>query len=368
MRFVIKQKDFLKELQYTQGVIERKNTVPILSHVLLEASGKNLLIAATDLDVSIQCMSPADVQTSGAAAISARKLFEIVRLLPNEDVSIKVLDRGWVQIICGNSTFKVAALEKESFPRTPSVEGRTISLPAPVLRRMIGRCIFAIAEEESRYMLNGALMLVESGVLTLVATDGHRLALVRWKGKGIKSEEDRRVLIPKKTLVELSKLASGEQPSIEFASDENHLFFKVGERVLVSRTLAGQFPNYELVIPRENDKKVVLDVMALTAGLRRAAVLADEQSRAVRLSFKEGQLHISATSADVGEARESVPAKYEGGPVEIGFNAQYLLDFLTSLESEEVVLEVKDLETQGLFQPEPEGDHTYNYVVMPMKL
>ena len=368
MRFVIKQSDFLKELQYTQGVIERKNTVPILSHVLIEASGKNLFIAATDLDVSIQCTSPADIQTSGAAAVSARKLFEIVRLLPNEDISIKALDHGWIQIICGNSRFKVAALEKESFPKIPALDGTTISLPTSTLRGMIGRCIFAIAEEESRYMLNGALMLLKSGVLTLVATDGHRLALISREEKGINLEEERRVLVPKKTLVELGKLVSSEEANVEFAGDENHLFFKVGHRVLVSRTLVGQFPNYELVIPRENDKKIVMNAAALTAGLRRAAILANEQSRAVHLSFKEDQLHISATSADVGEARESVAVEYQGEPLEIEFNAQYLLDFLANLESEEVVLEAHDSETQGLLKPKPEPDYAYNYVVMPMKL
>ena len=368
MRFVIKQSDFLKELQYTQGVVERRNTVPILSHVLLEAAGKNLLITATDLDVSIRCTSAADIQVGGAIAVSARKLFEIIRLLPNSDIQFKTLDQGWVQIVCEKSKFKVAGLEKEDFPGIPAVEKKTISLPALVLRGMITRCISAITQEESRYTLNGALMVLQSGSLGLVATDGHRLALITQKVKGIKLEEEKRVIIPKKTLVELSKLISEEEPIIEFASDENHLFFQVGARVLVSRTLVGQFPNYEMVIPRENNKTIVMGVVAFTSALRRAAVLADEQSRAVRLSFKKDQLDISATSANVGEARETVGVDYHGEPFEIGFNAQYLLDFLVNLESEEVVLEARDGETQGLLKPKPDGDSLYHYVIMPMKL
>ena len=366
MHFTVKQVDLLRELQFVQGVVERKNTVPVLSHLLLETTGSNLLINATDLDVSIQCVSGAEVKVSGAVTLSARKLFDIVRLLPESDIQFKLVDQGWVQIICESSRFKVAGLSKENFPTIPEVSGEITILPTTIVRHMVTRSVFAITQEESRYTLNGALMILKPGDITLVSTDGHRLVLIQRSLEGVK--EERRVIIPKKTLIELSKLATTDSPEIEFGSDENHLFFKVGKRLLVSRLLAGQFPNYEMVIPRENNKSISINTAGFTSALRRAALMADEQSRAVRFSFKPEQLDISATSVDVGEARETVKITYTGEPVEIGFNAQYLLDFLAGLESEEVVFEVRDAETQGLLKPKTAGEYVYNYVVMPMKL
>ena len=368
MDFLVSQSNLLQELQFAQGVVERKNTVPILSHLLLEAIGENLFITATDLDVSIRCASTANIKVSGSVALSARKLFDIARLLPELDIHFRTIEQGWLQIACANSRFKVATLTKENFPAVPVVNGETIPLPTKAVRHMVARSIFAITQEESRYTLNGALMILKGETLTIISTDGHRLVLIRRALEGVNVESERRVIVPKKTLVELSKLAGVDEPTIEFGSDENHLFFRAGERLLVSRILAGQFPNYEMVIPHENEKRITANTLDLTGALKRAAVMADDQSHAVRLFFKAGQLDISATSADIGEARETLTTDYEGDPLEIGFNAQYLLDFLTNLDSEEVVFEVRDTETQGLLKPKTAGDYLYNYVVMPMKL
>lgn len=368
MQFSIKRGDLLKELQYVQGVVERKNTVPILSHLLLETTGTYLVVTATDLDVSIQCVSPASIKVSGALTVSARKLFDIARLLPDAEVHFKAQERDWVQITCEKSKFRVAGLGKENFPDIPTINGTGVHLPAGMVHDMISRSIFAITQEESRYALNGALMILRPNGMSMVTTDGHRLALVSRDLELQGVDQETRFLVPKKTLVELSKLASEETSTLEFNSTENHLFFKVGKRLLVSRLLAGQFPNYEIVIPKENDKKVCLNTSGFTDALKRAAVMADEQSHAVRLSFREGQLEISATTTDIGEAREIVPADYQGEPFEIGFNAQYLLDFLTGLESEEVSFELRDADTQGLLQPKGKGDYLYHYVTMPMKL
>lgn len=368
MDFVVKKNDLLKELQYVQGVVEKKNTVPILSNLLLETTGNSLIITATDLDVSIRCACPAAVKVSGSLTISARKLFDIVRLLPESDVHFKSTERDWIQITCERSKFKVAGLGKENFPDIPSVNGKSIHLPAPILRYMIGRSIFAITQEESRYSLNGALMIITPGNLTLVTTDGHRLALITRNVEVSGLAGEIRVLIPKKTLVELSKLAGEDFPTVQFGHTENHLFFEIGKRLLVSRVLVGQFPNYEMVIPKDNHRKVTLNTTEFADALRRAAIMADEQSRAVRLSVKEGQVDISASYADVGEAREVLSVNYKGEPLDIGFNAQYLLDFLSGLESDEVVFELRDEETQGLLQPKAGEEYSYNYVVMPMKL
>jgi len=366
--FIVKKGELLKELQNVQGVVERKTTVPILSNLLLETSGNMLMVTATDLDVTVQGSCSASIKVSGALTLSARKLFDIVRLLPESDIHFRVDSKNWVHVTCERSKFKIASLPKDNFPDIPSVESETVALPAQTLRHMVNSCIFAITQEESRYTLNGALMMIHPGSITCVTTDGHRLAFIARNVDIAGVEGETRALIPRKTLVELSKLAPEELESIEFANTENHLFFTIGERQLISRVLNGQFPNYEMVIPKENDKRVVLSRLEFSDALKRVAVMADEQSRAVRLSVKEGTLDISSATSDVGEAKESIPVTYQGDEVEIGFNAQYLLDFLSGLSSEEVALDLRDEDTQGLLSPMPAEDYTHQYVVMPMRL
>lgn len=368
MDFVVKKSQLFKELQYVQGVVERKATVPILSNLLLELSGNTLAVTATDLDVTVQCNSTATVKVSGAAAVSAHKLFDIVRLLPEAEIHFKSGSGSWIHINCERSRFKVASLSKDDFPDIPTLEGSTLSLPATALRYMINRSIFAITQEESRYTLNGALMVIQPERMIMVTTDGHRLVLITHGLEIPDLEEEVRVLIPKKTLVELSKITAEDLLSVEFGRTENHLFFQAGERLLVSRVLTGQFPNYEMVLPRGNDRQVLLNTLDFADALRRVAIMADDQSHAVRFSIKESQLDISSASTDFGEARESIAAVYDGNPLEIGFNALYLLDFLNAVDTEQVKLELKDQETQGLLRPEALEEYDYSYVVMPMKL
>ena len=368
MDFVVKKSELLRELQYAQGGVERKATVPILSNLLLETAGNTLVVTATDLDVTLQCPCPASIKVSGALTVSARKLFDIVRFLPEADVHFKSDGQNWIQITCERAKFKIASLPKENFPDIPSIDMETISLPAQPLHHMSTRCAFAITQEESRYTLNGALMIVDPGHVTFVATDGHRLVFISHgvKTEGVESEN--RVLVPKKALNELSKLAAENDTQVEFGHSENHLVFRVGERLLVSRALTGQFPNYKMVIPQENDKCAVLSTADFGSALKRISIMADEESHAVRLSVKKDQLEIQSSGTEIGEAKETMSANYQGVDLEIGFNAQYVLDFLSGLESAEIELHLRDGETQGLFNPKPAGDYQHQYVLMPMKL
>jgi DNA polymerase-3 subunit beta len=368
MDFTVSKSELLRELQYVQGVVERKTTVPILSNLLFETTGNALVVTATDLDVTVQCACSANIKVSGAVTVSARKMFDIVRLLPEADIHFKTTSAEWLSVTCERSRFKVATLSKENFPDVPSVEGETISLPAGALRYMINRCIFAITQEESRYTLNGALMKVKPGSITFVTTDGHRLALITHNCEITAIDGEVEVLVPKKTLVELGKLTSDDVATVDFGHSKNHLFYRVADRLLVSRILSGRFPNYEMAIPSENTRKVNLSSADFADALKRVSVMADEQSHAVRFAVKESQLEISSASADFGEATETVSADYAQEPLEIGFNALYLLDFLTGLESDEVTLSLKDKETQGLLQPGESKDYDYSYVVMPMKI
>ena len=367
MEFVVEKTAFFKELQNVQGVVERKTTVPILANILLEADQGRLAVTATDLDVTVCCSCPAEVQAGGALAISARKLVDIVRLLPEKPIHFKSGEEGWIHVRCERSRFKIASLSKDNFPEVPVVEGETIRLPSEVLRYMISHTIFAVTQEESRYSLNGALMVLEGSQLILVATDGHRLAMVRKELDPAPTTEGVRILIPKKTLVELGKMAE-EVESVEFGHSENHLFFRLDERLLVSRVLTGQFPNYEMVVPRDNDREALMDSDEFSSAVKRVQVMADEQSRGVRFSLSSGELNISAASADYGEAKESLPAQYQGESIEISFNANYLVDFLQVLSTEQVCLKLRDSETQGLLVPQEEGGYEYQYVIMPMKL
>jgi DNA polymerase-3 subunit beta len=368
MKFSVTRNALLNELNLVQGVIEKKSTIPILSNILLEAAGEHIDIAATDLDVTIRCGCPATVDSEGATTISARRLFDIVRLLPDGvDIEFTLLENDWVELRSGNTQYKIVALPKENFPSIPEAAPATAMIPGALFRSMIQKTMFAITQEESRYSLNGALLALFPNEIRMVATDGHRLALVSktMEIPGIDAEV--KALIPRKTLVEIQKLIGDQDVIIEFGRDENHLFFGAGNKRLVSRILAGQFPNYELVVPRDNDKFIVSTTRALGDGIRRAAVMSDEKLRAIRLSFRSGALELTASCAEAGEAREVVPIEYEGETIDIGFNPHYLLDFIGACNTDSVSISIKDSETQGLLRPGAPSDLDYRYVVMPMK-
>jgi DNA polymerase III subunit beta len=368
MEFTVKRNRLLNELNLVQGVIEKKSTIPILANILLEASGNEVAITATDLDVSICCGCSAEVGVPGLLTVSARRLFDIVRLLPEEaDINFALLENDWVKLKAGRSEYKVVGLPRENFPSIPQAPPGGISLPSSDLKAMILRTMFAITQEESRYSLNGALLVMSPQEMRMVATDGHRLALVS-KEMNIEGVEDEiRSLIPRKTLVEILRLIGDEEKKVSFGRDENHIFFTVDGKKLISRVLAGQFPNYEMVVPRDNDKRIVAPARAFAEGIRRAAVMSDEKLRAVRLSFSPGSAEITASSADAGEARDVVEVEYGGSDVSIGFNPQYLLEFLNVCGTETVSILVKDSETQGMLSPVGSAGLEYRYVVMPMK-
>ncbi len=371
MEFSVSKSALLKELALTQGVVEKKTTIPILSNLLVEAEGSTLRISATDLDLGVRCGCPAKVKQEGSGTIPAKRLLEIVRSLPEAEIRFKALENHWVQIVCERSSFKLVGMAKDNFPTLPEVPASLASLPAGVYSAMIQKTIFAISSEESRYTLNGALLLLKPDSVTMVATDGHRLALIerQVEVQGLKNEL--RLLIPKKAMGELLRLlAEGDEAgAVQLSKDESHLFFSVGEHVLISRMLTGQFPNYEAVLPRDNKRIVELNKEQTAQAIRRVALLADERSRAVRLQFDKDHMEIFSSSGEYGEAHEVLDASYQDDPLQIGFNYQYLLDFLSVLgESGKVRLELKDEQSAGQLGPAEQGAYRYRYVVMPMRI
>jgi DNA polymerase-3 subunit beta len=371
MEIVVSQTDLLRELTATQGVVERKTTIPILSNFLFEASGDKLAITATDLDLSLRTSCPAKVKKEGACTVPARKLYDYVKLLPAGDISIKLLENHWVAIRSGRSNTKMVGMARANFPALPAFPtADVVKIPAAVLRVLIGKTIFAISNEESRYTLNGALMVLKAESITMVATDGHRLAHIENTNAKFKVSGEMKTLVPKKAMAELnSLLQASDVDEVEFAKDESTLFFRIGGRVLTSRQLTGQFPNYEAVLPRDNNKIVTVGCEELEGAIQRVAQFADERSGAIRLRLEKNEIKISSSSTETGESEDTIETTYAADPVTIGFNSQYLLDFLKASGSGEVRIEFKDAQSAGQLRPSENGDEfKYRYIVMPMRI
>ena len=371
MEITVSKFELLRELTATQGVVERKTTIPILSNYLFEASGDKLSLTATDLDLSLRTSCNAKVKKEGACTIPARKLHDYVKLLPDADITIKLLENHWVSIRCGRSNTKMVGMARSNFPSLPTFPtAGVVKIPAQVLRGMIAKTGFAIASEESRYTLNGALMVLKPESMTMVATDGHRLSHIERAGtkfEGVSGEM--KTLVPKKAMDELkSLLDSTDAEEIDFAKDESTLYFRIGSRLLTSRQLTGQFPNYEAVLPKDTTKSITVHGGDLAAAISRVAQFADERSRAVRMRLEKGELKLSASSTEMGESEDSIEIDYNGETLAIGFNAQYLLDFLKATGSGDVKLEFKDAQSAGQMRPAEGEEYKYRYIVMPMRI
>jgi DNA polymerase-3 subunit beta len=371
MEFSISKNALQKELGFVQGIVEKKNTIPALSNILIESIGENTIrIIGTDLDVTIRCETEAeDIKVSGAICVQARKLFDILRLLPDASVNFRKEENDWVTVKCENFRSKIAGLPRESFPEVPTSKSAPIRFPAEVFKSFIDRTIFAITQEESRYTLSGAKFILDKSGAKMVTTDGHRLAYIARQDLG-KNAPDQSLdaLIPRKTLAELTKLTTSYEGEIGFGADENHIYFEVGPRLLISRMLSGQFPNYEMVMPKGNDKSVIFDSIQLNQAIRRVALMADDRSHAIRFRLVQNQLQISSQNAEEGEARETVTTEYAGAETEIGFNAQYLQDFLNVVGDGQIAFEFKDGNSQAQLRPAADADYDYKYVVMPMRI
>ena len=368
MELVVRKNDLVKELSLLQGIVERKNTIPILANVLLDARDQAVSLLATDLDVGLRSQSPAVVSKPGVLTVPAKKLFEIVNALPDTEIRIAE-DKGGKSVTIAADRFesRMQTLPAGEFPTPPDDAGAPLAqLPAAALKRMIAQTRFAITSEDTRYFLNGAQLVLEPGAMSMVATDGHRLAYVRVRespGDGPRTE----VLLPRKTLNEIARLIDGVE-TIEFSQGENHLFFRAGDRLLISRKIDANFPAYERVIPKANDKHIDFDRDRLAAAIRRVRLLSNERSKAVKLAIAADQVEITSSTPEVGEAHEVLPVEYNGAAMQICFNADYVDNFLTVVETEQVQLEFKDEMSQAVMKPIGADGYDYTYVIMPMRI
>ena len=390
MEFVIKQGALKDELGFVQGIVEKKTTIPVLSNILIESVGEGTIrIVGTDLDTTIRCEAAADIRTGGAMCIQARKLFDIVRLLPDADVHFRKEENEWVKVTCAKSNFRLAGVSKENFPEVPSFKSAPLKLSAKVFNQFIHLTGFAITQEQSRFTLSGAKFMVGDGAIKMVTTDGHRLAYIEKKDT-LEGAMD--ALIPKKALSELVKIARDDSGDVSFGEDTNHIYFEVGGRLLITRKLTGTFPNYEMVIPKNNDKTVTFDADEMKSAIRRVSLMADERTRSVKLTIRDNEIEIGAQSSEEGEANEAIAAEYTGEEVQIGFNSQYVQDFLNVIGSNEseasaneqetegdkvkvkegnrsrIAFEFKDGNAQTMMRLADDSGYDYKYIVMPLRI
>lgn len=387
MEFVIKQSALKEELGFVQGIVEKKSTIPVLSNILIESVGEGTIrIVGTDLDVTIRCEASADIKQSGSMCIQARKLFDIVRLLENQDVHFIKEENEWVKLSCGKSKFRLAGVSRDQFPEVPEFRSTPLKLSAKVFNHFIQHTSFAITQEQSRFTLSGAKFMVGDGMVRMVTTDGHRLAFIE-KPESIDGTMD--ALIPKKALIELTKISRDSNGEVSFGEDPNHIYFEVDGRLLITRKLSGTFPNYEMVIPKSNDKTTTFDAEEMKAAIRRVSLMADERTRSVKLNIKSGEIEVSST-ADEGEANEVISADYQGEEVTLGFNSAYLQDFLNVVSVNEaeaaqetendgetvrvkdsrlrLAFDFKDSNAQTLIRLANDTTYDYKYIVMPLRI
>jgi DNA polymerase III subunit beta len=370
--FVVSRQDLLEEIAQLQGAVNRKSTIPILSNILMQATGQAVHLTATDLDLSIRTSCPAKVVKQGAFTIPARKFYDYLRLLPDGDITVKVLANNWVQLRSGRSHTKMVGLPRTNFPSLPLFpRDAAMKIEADVLHNLISRTAFAISKEESRYTLNGALLVLKPQGTTMVATDGHRMALIEHTKSSPAITQETKILIPKKALLEMSSLLAGSAGEyIHFAENDSTLFFVIGKRLLTSRRLVGTFPNYEAVLPRDNNSAVVIGRDEFYSSIMRVAQFADERSNAIRVRLEKNELKLSSSTVEAGESEDVLQTSFNGDPTAIGFNSHYLLDFLKVVGTEHVRLEFKGAQTAMEFKPEEPatGDYRYRYVVMPVRI
>ena len=365
MKFSLPKEAFLEELQILQGIVEKRNTMPILANIMMNVSASDIELVGTDLEVGLRTHIGAEIEKPGAITVNGKKIFEIVKSLPEgEAVQVELKDET-LEIRAGESEFKVLCLAKEDYPQVPDAKfEKGIQLPLQDVKDMIDRVFYAITQEQ-RYYLNGALLSLKNRQIELVSTDGHRLSYTKKVQDGLKLENELSVIVAKKTLNEIRKF---EDETIAFDLDENNLFFKVGPRTLISRVIESKFPNYQAVIPKDNPGRLVIGRAELADAIRRVSLLSAERSKGIKFTIEKNRLRLFSSNPEIGEARDRLAVEYKGQDLEVGFNAQYLLDFLTAVGSEKVVFEIKDENSAVLLKPETEEGLTNIYVLMPMKI
>lgn len=366
MKLTIAREEIQEKLSNIQNIVEKKNTMPILGHFLLDAGRKGAYIMATDLQIAVKEPLGANVQSEGKLCVPARKLFEIVREAEG-DITLESEEEQWLKVSSGKSRFRLACLPPGEFPAWPGVDGaEEIGFKAAELAEMIEKTIYSAGEADTRYTLNGLLFHIrpEGKDITVVGTDGHRLAAIT-SGIEAATQGETKVIVPRKAAAELKKLF-GSTEDIAAVIGKNHILFKIGEVQFLVRLIEGTYPNYEQVIPLSNEKLATVNREEFLKALRRVSIMSRERSNAIRMDISAGLLSVSSSNPDIGEARDEISVGYNGEDLSTGFNARYLIDALSAMASENVSFALQDPLSPTLLKEE--GNDNYKCVVMPMRI
>ena len=368
MRFTISREKLQDGLNAVASSIPAKTTLPVLANILIETTDRGIRLSGTDLDMSVSTEVVADIDAPGAVTIPARKLAEIARELPPSPVKVSAANEQRVSLECGRSKFKLLGLPKDEFPSFPAVNFQSgWKIRSGDLHQLIMHTAFAASTEESRPILNGVLWELRADKMRMVATNGHRLAKMEMgnAARGAASED---LIVPPKALEHVKRLFPTDE-EVEVARGENHIGFRSPFTCVYARLIEGPYPNYEQVIPKENDRVATADKLALSSALRRMSIVASEQTHRIRLSFNTGMLKFSVQTPDLGEAQDEMPIKYTGDQLDIGFNGAYLLEILKFMPTEEVKLTFKAPERAATIEPEAWNDPaSYLCLLMPLRL
>ncbi len=363
LKLKVSKESILDGLQRVQNVVGTRTTLPILSNVLMQASKNDLTLTTTDLDVGVRCRVGAEVSKEGSTSLPARKLFSILREVAAPDIEIEVDDRNAASIRCGSSFYKIMGLPEEEFPRFPEFgAGKALKIEQSVLRDMLRKTAYAVSNDETRYVLNGVFMGLKGDKLTVVATDGRRLALIEHDIEIPKGSEAE-LILPTKAVTELERLLA-DKGEVKLCIGENQILFETDGTTLATKLVEGTYPNFRQVIPTETKERISLERELLLSALHRASILASEKSQSVKLNFAKNTLTITATTPEVGEAKETLSINYKGKEITIAFNPQYMMDPLRNLDADEVFLELTDELSPGVIKV----NAPFLYVLMPMRL
>jgi DNA polymerase-3 subunit beta len=365
MKVTITRENFQKGLSAVAATIPSRTTLPVLSNILVETVKDGLRVRGTDLDISVSVQTPAEVEREGALTVPAKKVAEIARELPHAPVELKS-DASRVALVCGKAKFRLNSLPSDEYPSFPDVPfGDGWSLRGGEVQRLSAHTSFAVSSEETRPVLNGVLWQVRGGQMLMVATNGHRLAKMSVKLEaGPARDED--LIVPPKGLQQVERLF-GPEDELQIARSESHLGFRTERTEVYTRLIEGPYPNYEQVLPKDSDKECVADRNELMAAIRRMAIVASDQTHRVRMSFAPEKVALTVQTPDLGEAEDELPVEYTGAALEIGFNAQYLLEVLRYIDSEEVKISLSAPERPAMVQPVG-GEDDYTCLVMPLRL
>ncbi len=370
MEFSINRNVLQKELGFAQSIAEHKNTIPLLAYIVIESIGETTVrVTATDLDITIRCDAEAEsILEPGAMLLPAKKLSDLARFLPDAPVHFKQESNNWVSVTCGSASFKLPGASRADFPEVPESKSIPVKIPASIMRDFISRSIFAITQEEGRYTLAGAKFILDATGAKMITTDGHRLAyMATLHPLNTKVDHGIDVLVPRKALTAIARITNGFDGDVQFGADKNHVYFEAGPRLLISRLLTGQFPNYEAVIPKANNNTVVLEGSILNQAVKLVATMADERSHSVKLTLSPGIFKLSAQAMEQGEGAQVLEVDYDGPEITVGFNSKYLQDFLGVIGDRKVAIDLKDGATQALLRPAEDTVYDCRYVVMPMR-